>query len=134
MCQTAFALVPTCGERGCQPDFLGGWSVNRKLSRNGLRDYYLQQTTILNRGVGGRQYGASEDIETLQGKNNASTSRFRAVEECGTPLARRSELARIIRSCHRRIYRVVLLRTASFIQPNCCPSLPILSRTEKPRV
>jgi DNA-binding NtrC family response regulator len=50
------------------------------------------------RGAGGRQYGASEDIETLQGKNNASTSRFRAVEECGSPLARRSELARIIRS------------------------------------
>src|SRR5207245_11213088 len=67
------------------------------------------------RGVGGRQYGSSEDIETLQGKNNASPSRFRAVEECCSSLARRSELARIIRPCHRRIYRVVLFRTTSCI-------------------
>jgi hypothetical protein len=29
--------------------------------------------------VGGRQYGTSKDIETLQSKNNASTSRFGAV-------------------------------------------------------
>src|SRR5258708_13394519 len=106
---------------------LGSWP------ETGFETISLQLNDHTDRGVGGRQYGASEDIETLQGKNNASTSRFRAVEECGTPLARRSELARIIRSCHRRIYRVVLLRTASFIQPNSCPSLPILSRPEKPR-
>ncbi len=39
--------------------------------------------------------------------------------KCGSPLARRSELARIIRSCHRRVYRVVLLRLApaAFLQP-----------------
>jgi len=36
--------------------------------------------------LGGRQYGTSEDIETLQGKNNPSTSRLRAVEECGSSL------------------------------------------------
>jgi hypothetical protein len=30
--------------------------------------------------------GTSEDIETLQGKNNASSSRLRAVEECGSSL------------------------------------------------
>jgi hypothetical protein len=49
------------------------------------------------RGVGGRQYGTSEDIETLQDKNNASISRLRAVEECGSSLSRRSQFARIIR-------------------------------------
>src|SRR6266849_6537622 len=63
---------------------------------------------------------------------SASTGRFRAVEECGSSLARRSELARIIRACNRGVYRVVLLRTASFIQPNRRPSLPVLSRTEEP--
>jgi len=85
------------------------------------------------RGMGGRQYGTSEHIETLQGENHASTGRFRAVEECGSSLARRAEFARIIRPCHRRVYRVVLLRTASFIQQDRRPSLPVLSRTEKPR-
>src|ERR1700680_1966130 len=102
-------------------------------SRNALRDITLQQTTILNHGVGGRQYGASEDIETLESKNNASTSRFGAVEECGSSLTRCSEFARITRSCYRRIYRVVLLRTTTELQSNCGSSLPVLSRTEKPR-
>jgi hypothetical protein len=36
------------------------------------------------------QYGTSEDIETLQDKKCASTSRFGAVEECGSSLVRRS--------------------------------------------
>ena len=56
----------------------------------------LQQTTILNHGRGGRQYGASEDIETLESKNNASTSRLGAVEERGSSLTRCSEFARVI--------------------------------------
>jgi hypothetical protein len=73
----------------------------------GFETISLQLNDHTDRGVGGRQYGASEDIETLQGKNNASTSRSRAVEEFGPSLARRSQLARIIRSCHRRIYQVV---------------------------
>jgi hypothetical protein len=33
--------------------------------KTGFETITLQQTTILNRGVGGRQYGTSEDIETL---------------------------------------------------------------------
>jgi hypothetical protein len=37
------------------------------------------------RGVGGRQYGTSEDIETLQGKNNASTSRLLGSVVCESP-------------------------------------------------
>jgi hypothetical protein len=75
----------------------------------GFETIRLQLSDHSDRGVGGRQYGASKDIETLQGKNNASTSRFRAVEERGSSLARRSELARIIRACNRGVYRVVLL-------------------------
>ena len=55
----------------------------------------------------------SEDIETLQSENNASTSGFGAVEGCGSSLTRRNEFARIIRSRHRRIYRMVLLPTTS---------------------
>ena len=50
----------------------------------GFETISLQLNDHTDRGVGGRQYGASEDIETLQSKNNASTSRFRAVEECGS--------------------------------------------------
>jgi hypothetical protein len=89
------------------------------------------------RGVVRRQSGAAEDIETLQGKNNASTRRFRAVEKCRPPLARRSQSRGSYRSCpqgscHRRVYRVVLPRTASFIQSNCRPLPPVLSRTEEP--
>lgn len=42
------------------------WSAIPKLARNGLRDRYLQLNDHTDRGVGGRQYGASEDIETLQ--------------------------------------------------------------------
>ena len=50
--------------------------------------------------------------------------------KCGSPLTRCSEFARIIRSCHRRIHRVVLLRTTTELQSNCGSSLPVLSRTE----
>src|SRR6266852_313486 len=99
----------------------------------GFETITLQQTTILNHGVGGRQYGASQAVETLESKGNASTSRLGAVEECGSSLTRCSEFARLIRSCHRRIYRVVLLRTKTELQSHCGSSLPVLSRTEKPR-
>jgi hypothetical protein len=75
----------------------------------GLETMSLQLNDHTDRGAGGRQCGTSEGIETLQGRNNASTSRFRAVEECGSSLARRGEFVRIIRSCHQRVYRVVLL-------------------------
>src|SRR6266853_2432476 len=88
---------------------------HRSYPQTGFETISLQLNDHTDRGVGGRQYGSSEDIETLQGKNNASPSRFRAVEECCSSLARRSELARIIRPCHRRIYRVVLFRTTSCI-------------------
>ena len=81
----------------------------------GFETMSLQVNDDTDRGVGGRQYGTPEDIETLQGKNNASTSRLGAVEECGSSLARRSQFARIIRPCHRRVYRVVLFRTTSGI-------------------
>jgi hypothetical protein len=37
-------------------------------------------------GMRGRQYGASEDIETLESKNCASTGGLRTVEECGSSL------------------------------------------------
>jgi site-specific recombinase XerD len=57
--------------------------------------------------VGGCQYGSSEDIETLQGKSNASASRFGALEKCGSSLTRRSQFARIIRPCHRRIHQFI---------------------------
>src|ERR1039457_3869199 len=110
---------------------LGTVSASSRRPETGFGTMSTQLNDHTERGMGGRQYGTSEDIETLQGENNASTSRFRAVEECGSSLARRTELARIIRPCHRRVYRVVLFRTASFIQPNCRPSLPVLSRTEE---
>jgi site-specific recombinase XerD len=49
----------------------------------GFETVSLKVNDHTNRGMGDRQYGTSEGIETLQGKNNASTSRFRAVKECG---------------------------------------------------
>jgi hypothetical protein len=55
----------------------------RVLSRGpqtGFETITFRQTTLLTHGVGGRQYGASEDIETLERKNNASTSRLGAIE------------------------------------------------------
>jgi hypothetical protein len=51
-------------------------SVIRKLARKGLRAHQLQLYDHTDRGVGGRQYGSSEDIEALQGKSNDSASRF----------------------------------------------------------
>jgi hypothetical protein len=53
---------------------LGSWP------ETGFKTISLQLSDPSDRGVGGRQYGASEDIETLKGKNNASTGRSRAVE------------------------------------------------------
>ena len=41
---------------------------------------------------------------------------------------RRCQFARILPSCRRRSYQLVLLRTSFGFQPNCHPSLPILSR------
>jgi integrase len=37
---------------------------------------------------------------------------------------------KVIRSCYRRVYRVVLLRTASFIQPCTCARLCYLAGGE----
>src|SRR5882762_1628191 len=72
----------------------------------------LQLNDHTDRGLGGRQYGTSENIETLQGQNNTSAARLGAVEECSSSFARSGQFARVIRSCHRRIYRVVLFRAA----------------------
>jgi hypothetical protein len=52
------------------------------------------------RGLGGRQYGTSEEIETLQGQNNPSAARLRTVEECSSLFARSGQFARIIRYGH----------------------------------
>jgi len=82
--------LPACRQSGNYPE-------------TGFEPISLQLNDHTDRGVGGRQYGSSEDIETLQGKSNASASRFGAVEECGSSLTRRSQFARIIRPCHRRI-------------------------------
>ena len=41
--------------------------------------------------MGGRQYGTSEDIETLHRENNTSPARLGAVEECCPTLARRGQ-------------------------------------------
>src|ERR1019366_4322841 len=60
-------------------------------------------------GLGGRQYGTSEDIATLQGQNNTSAARLGAVEERSSSLARSGQFAGIIRSCHRRIHWLVLV-------------------------
>jgi len=48
------------------------------------------------RGLGGRQYGTSEEIETLQGQNNPSAARLGTVEECSSSFARCGQFARII--------------------------------------
>ena len=74
--------------------------------------------------AGGRQYGASEDIETLQGKKYAETSRLGAVEECGSSFARRGQFARIIPSPDRRICLVVL----GLSLPNCEGSPQVLQK------
>jgi hypothetical protein len=52
-------------------------------------------------GLGGREYGTSQEIETLQGQNNPSAARLGAGKEFSSPLARRGKFASIIRSCHR---------------------------------
>src|ERR1700740_2485198 len=80
-------------------------------SETGFEPISLQLNDHTDRGVGGRQYGSSEDIETPQAKINASPSRLGAAEECGSSLTRRSQFARIIRPCHRRIHRMVFLLT-----------------------
>jgi hypothetical protein len=51
---------------------------------------------------------------TLQGQNenNPSPARFGAVEEFRASFPRGCQLARILPSCHRRIHRLVLLRTS----------------------
>jgi hypothetical protein len=82
------------------------------------------------RGVIRRQYGAAEDIETLPGKNNPSTRRFRAVEKCRPPLAqpvRRNPTAHAI----DELTGWYCSEPATFIQSNCRPSLPVLSRAEE---
>ena len=84
-------------------------------------------------GLGGRQYGTSQEIETHQGQNNPSAARLGAVKEFGSPLARRGQFARVIRSCHRRIHRVVLFRTSTILEPIGRSALAVLSRTEEPR-
>src|ERR1039457_7644991 len=71
---------------------LGTVSASSRRPETGFETMSTQLNDHTDRGMGGRQYGTSEDIETLQGENNASTSRFRAVEECGSSLARRAEL------------------------------------------
>jgi len=75
-------------------DHMQPCSVSR--SRNRLRDHQPEPDDHTARGVGGRQYGTSEDIETLQGQNNTSATRLGAVEKCGSSLARRGQFARII--------------------------------------
>jgi hypothetical protein len=57
----------------------------------GFETISLHVNDHTDRGVGGRQYGASKDIETLQGKNNASTRRPGAVKECSSSLASSQE-------------------------------------------
>src|SRR5947209_14351204 len=91
-------------ELACSPKYHGAktayWAVGRQpgsYPETGFETISLQLNDHTDRGVGGRQYGASEDIETLEGKNNASTSRSRAVEECGSSIALCGELARIVR-------------------------------------
>ena len=103
----------------------------------GFETISLQLNDHSDCGLGGRQYGASEDIETLQSKNNASTSRLGAVEECGSSLTRCSEFARIIRSCHRRIYRVVLSYGRFFKSAALDPLkdfIPVAALTSQPYV
>ena len=60
------------------------------LSRDGLGDHKPRTQRPYWCGVGAARHGTSEDIETLQSKNNASTSGPGAVEECGASLARRA--------------------------------------------
>jgi len=50
------------------------WVVCRQTGNDpetGFEPISLQLNDHTDRGAGGRQYGSSEDIETLQGKSNA---------------------------------------------------------------
>jgi hypothetical protein len=47
--------------------------LTRRYTETGFEIISLQLNDHTDRGVGGRQYGASEDIETLQSKNNTSS-------------------------------------------------------------
>jgi hypothetical protein len=73
------------GDVGHRPAPSGNAEVIQALQRfargreTGFEPISLQLNDHTDRGVGGRQYGSSEDIETLQGKSNASASRFGAV-------------------------------------------------------
>src|ERR1700730_17138456 len=90
----------------------GAWSLGlgpRAWSqKTGSETISLQMNDHTDRGLGGRQYGTSEEIETFQGQNNPSAARLRTVEECSSSFARSGQFARIIRSCHRRVHRVAL--------------------------
>jgi len=79
----------------------------RRYPETGFETISLQMNDLTDRGLGSRQYGTSEEIETLQGQNNPSAARLGTVE-CSSSFARSGQFARIIRACHRRVHRVVL--------------------------
>jgi len=81
-----------------------------------LRAISLQLNNHTDRGVGRPPVCSSKASKRFKAKNNASPSDLEQSKNAASSLARRSErVARIIRPCHRRIYRVVLFRTTSCI-------------------
>ena len=63
-------------------------------AETGFETISLQMNDHTDRGLGGRQYGRSEEIETLQGQNNPSAARLGTVEECSSELAAASSQLR----------------------------------------
>jgi hypothetical protein len=45
-----------------------------RFPESGFETVSLQMNDHTDRGLGGRQYGASQEIETLQGQNNPSAA------------------------------------------------------------
>src|ERR1019366_1488670 len=85
--------------------------------------------------LGGRQYGTSEDIATLQGQNNTSAARLGAVEERSSSLARRDHRSTVKQSrsrCHgrRATWHIPLFGLLKFHSVSLCGRLyPLLRRS-----
>jgi hypothetical protein len=93
--------------------------MGRTLFINGLREHEAPTEPTIPARLGGRRYGTSEDIETLQGKNNPSTGGFGTIDECGSSISRRRQFAGIIGSLGGFLER-------KNIMPDCLPVVATL--------
>src|ERR1019366_6128717 len=86
-------------------------------------------------GEGGRRYARTNDKkgEVPLHENCSSDSGSRTVKNGCSQLTSRQDFSRILRSRHRRVYCMVLLRTAPCLQSPRCSSISNLSGAEESR-